>query len=556
MEKYAVQYKVDVPMADVRLTDGRLKRSFDENVHFLKDFDLNRMLYWYRVHAGKKAPGVPYAAGGGHFENNLKGQTAGEFLMGACTSLLWQEDDRLRQMVRTILDELECDQEADGFLLPISRDEFQTMEYPNYTRAWVTFGLLDAGYAGEQRAFTMARRMTDHFNQCEVLPYVKDMNLGFQGILPSTRMYDAPCGNRKDVEVAQKYYEERWWLHQLIDKNQRAIYEHPGNHPHSTLLTALEGYLDLYRITGDDVYLCAVKSALEMYEDQWQHVGGGIAMCEFDEYYPGCLWLGVNHNYNELCSSNFWIFLNQRMRRLEPDNAHYADEIENTLYNVLLGAQVGHKGFHYLNFLEKNKDWRYLDRATCCASLGTRICGLLPQFLYAYKERDVYVDIYASSRAKLPNGVELECLTDLPDGNNVKITIWKADEPIRLHLRIPRWAAVDRKSYYRIHENVKTGDAFELKFERRYHVTRYTGAERVPEQERYALEYGPLLYAAMGAPNPILVSWDPERPEKWFRAANNGKLQLLGDSMHEYWPYCDIHDEPFSVYPIVTMPKE
>ena len=72
----------------------------------------------------------------------------------------------------------------------------------------------------------------------------------------------------------------------------------------------------------------------------------------------------------------------------------------------------------------------------------------------------------------------------------------------------------------------------------------------------YALEYGPLLYAAMGAPNPVRVSWDPARPEKWFRAASNGKLQLLGDSMHEYWPYCDIHDEPFSVYPIVTMPKE
>ena len=41
------------------------------------------MLYWFRVHAGKPAPGAPYAAGDGHFENNLHGQTAGEFLMGA-----------------------------------------------------------------------------------------------------------------------------------------------------------------------------------------------------------------------------------------------------------------------------------------------------------------------------------------------------------------------------------------------------------------------------------------------------------------------------------------
>ncbi|MBQ1986211.1 MAG: glycoside hydrolase family 127 protein, partial [Clostridia bacterium] len=399
MEKYAVPYKAQVPMGNVRLTDGRLKKAFENNVEFLKGFDVDRMLYWYRVHAGKKAPGVPYAAGDGHFENNLHGQTAGAFMMGAGTTLLWQEDETLRAMMQDILKELSDDQEEDGFLLPIDRGIFKTKEYPNYTRAWVTFGLLDAGYAGEEDAFTMARRMTDHFNHSEVLPYVKDMNLGFQGILASTRMYDAPCGKEEDIKVAQKYYEEDWWLRQLIDKDHRAIYAHPGNHPHSTLLTTLEGYLDLYRATGEKRYFDAVKSALGMYEDKWQHVGGGIAMCEMDDYYPGCLWLSPKHNYNELCSTNFWILLNQRMHRLDPDNAHYADEIENSVYNVLLASQVGSTGFHYLNFLERTKDWRYLDRATCCASLGTRLCGLLPQFLYSCSENDVYVNLYASSEA-------------------------------------------------------------------------------------------------------------------------------------------------------------
>ena len=67
MEKYAVPYKVQVPMGNVRLTDGRLKKAFENNIEFLKGFDVDRMLYWYRVHAGKKAPGVPYAAGDGHF---------------------------------------------------------------------------------------------------------------------------------------------------------------------------------------------------------------------------------------------------------------------------------------------------------------------------------------------------------------------------------------------------------------------------------------------------------------------------------------------------------
>lgn len=260
MEKYKVPYRLQAPMGGVRLTGGRYKKVFDNNVRFLKDFDVDRILYWYRVHKGVDAPGVPYAGDAGHFENNLKGQTAGEFLMGAGTTLLWEEDETLRRMVREVLAGMEACRDDDGFIIPIPREQFATREYPNYTRAWITFGLLDAGYAGETRAFALARDMTDVFNKSEILPYVKDLNLGFQGILANTRMYDAPTGTAEDIRVAIEYYQETWWLEQVIRGDHRAIYEHPGNHPHSTLLTTLEGYLDLYRATGDTLYLDAVKT--------------------------------------------------------------------------------------------------------------------------------------------------------------------------------------------------------------------------------------------------------------------------------------------------------
>lgn len=553
MSKYKVEYRLQTPTGGVKLTGGRLARSFENNLSFLKGFDRDRMLYWYRVHAGRRAPGAPYACGGGHFENNLRGQTVGEFLMGACTSLLWKEDVELRETVRFLLDEISGYAEPDGFLLPIDRETFKTKEYPNYTRAWLTFGLLDAGYAGEETGFRLARGMGDSFNRSEVLPYVKDMNLGFQGILANTRLYDSPVGVSADVETAEKYYLEDWWLDQLIADDQRAIYQHPGNHPHSTLLTTLEGYFDLYRATGREKYIEAVRHALKMYEDKWQHVGGGIAMCEDDTYWPGCSWLSVGHHYNELCSTNFWVLLNQRMHRIEPDNAHYADEMENSIYNVLLGAQVEDRGFHYFNFLQKNKDWRYLDRATCCSSLGTRLCGLLPQFLYMYDAGSVYCDMYAESEAALPNGVSLRTVTDMPDGGHVRITVTKADKPFTLKTRVPRWAAADGKSYYETHEKVKAGDVFDLDLPMRFKTTLYTGGEEIPHKERWAVEYGPLLYAALGAPNPMTLKFDPKAPEKWFtpQAGQKRTLRLRGDDIHEYMAYADIMDEPFDVYPVV-----
>ena len=107
------------------------------------------------------------------------------------------------------------------------------------------------------------------------------------------------------------------------------------------------------------------------------------------------------------------------MHLLEPDNPHHVDQMENSLYNMLLAAQVGSQGYHYLNFLQQNKDWRYLDRATCCASLATRLVGLLPQFLYTYTEDSVNCDIYAASEADLPNGVSLKVDTALPDEGQV-----------------------------------------------------------------------------------------------------------------------------------------
>lgn len=548
MNKRAIDYALNAPTGGVSLTGGRFLRAFENNIAFLKGFDVNRMLYWFRVHAGKPAPGAPYAAGDGHFENNLHGQTAGEFLMGAGATLWWREDRALREKVRAVISELNQYREPDGFLLPVDRDTFLTREYPNYTRAWLTFGLLDAGAAGESDAYRLARGMGDAFNESEVLPYVKDLNLGFQGILANTRLYDSPVGVEKDIEIAMRYYQEDWWLDWLIRRQQRAIYMHPGNHPHSTLLTSLEGYLDLYRFTGKARYLSAVKNALSMYEEKWQHVGGGINMCENDAYYPGCNWLSPNHNYNELCSTNFWVLLNQRMHLLEPDDAHYVDEMENSLYNVLLAAQVGSRGYHYLNFLQRTKDWRYLDRATCCAALGCRLTALLPQFLYSYSEDTVSVDVYAPSVAHLPNGAAIEVETELPDGENTIVRVLETAKPITLKLRIPRWT--EGGGRYEIHENVRAGAEFRLRFPMRFRATKYTGGEEIAGKERWAIERGPLLYAVLGAPNPLTVRFNPESADEWLIPEGN-RLRIRGDDCHEYRAYLDIDDEPFDVYPIV-----
>ncbi|MHC1695237.1 MAG: beta-L-arabinofuranosidase domain-containing protein [Eubacteriales bacterium] len=559
--KLCVPNKVEPLYGGVELTGGRMKSAFDNNISFLKRFDLDRMLYWFRVQAGKDAPSAPYGFDGGHFENNLHGQTAGQFLMGVGTLLMWHEDTLLRERMNALVDGIwECRRD-DGFLIPVTEEEFKTKEYPNYVRAWLTFGLLAAGYAGNSKAFTLARDMGDWFNTCDVLPYVKDLNLGFQGILANTALYLSPVGNEDDLAVAQRYYREDWWLEQVKEKDQDAIYRKPGEHPHGTLLTTLEGYLDIYRATGEEFLLDCVKSALVMYEDKWQHVGGGIVMCEFDDFFPGCNFLSRNHNYNELCCSTFWLLLNQRMHLLEPDDEHYVGEMEKTIYNILIASQVEDRGIHYLAYLESCKDQRYTDIATCCAGTGTRMFAALPQFLYTYSGRDIYIDLYASSRAVIGDTV-ISCKTDMPYSGNVKITVEKASAPLCLHFRVPSWCehSVEiggknsRPGSYLVLEEVGTGDTFEFVLPFGMRSTLYTGAEQVEGRDRYAFEHGPLLLAAMGRDR-ITVSLDPEKPEEWIIPLTDGRFRLKGSRSQEFMAYMDITDQPLTVYPFVVRPE-
>ena len=159
---------------------------------------------------------------------------------------------------------------------------------------------------------------------------------------------------------------------------------------------------------------------------------------------------------------------------------------------------------------------RWLDRCTCCAGLGTRLTALLPQFLFTYTDTSVHCDIYAPSEAELPNGVRLRVETNLPDEGRMKVTVLAAQAPFTLRLRIPRWAAENGESRYETHEAVRAGDVFEMDFPFRFRATKYTGGEEIPGRERWAIEYGPLLYGALGAPNPITLRFNPAEPEAWF----------------------------------------
>ena len=565
------------PVRGVTLHDGVLKRAYDTNIAYLKSLSVDSMLYWFRKKAGFPAPGEPHR---GHFEDNIKGQTAGLFMMGAGNSLRWQDDDELEEKLRQVIDCIERCSEDDGYLMAVPKQEFGTKEYPGYVRAWLTFGLIAAGLSGTDKAFPLLRAWQDWFNQCGELPVIKYLHLAYQGISASTAAYFSPVGVREDIEIAEKYYPEPWRLAQFILRDPDAVHirRQPGRepHPHGSELTSIEGYLDLYRATGNYIYLNAALGAHEMYRESWQHVGGGIVMIEFQDMSPKCYWLNPTHKYNELCCTAYWMYLNQRLHRLFPEDEQYVAEIEKSIYNVILADQAGSEGIRYHAYLEGHKDeeWRNC-RVTCCAGTGTRVLASLPEFLYSISDDGLYIDMYAASEITWNQGgnsATARVETEMPYDGAVRVTLsLPAPSAFAVHLRIPGWVngSIDISlngtvtaegipgTYCTLERVWENGDTIEFILPMSLHATKYEGGEQVKGFERYAFEYGPVLLAAVKEGysgergDYITLDCDSQHPGNWM-IPEDGNLHFTVKNARDcsFLPYFGIFREAFMCYPL------
>jgi DUF1680 family protein len=375
------------------------------------------------------------------------------------------------------------------------------------------------------------------------------------------------------LETTVAYYQENWWLAQFIRGDQGAIYKRPT--PHGTELEAITAYLDLYLATGKALYLNAVKSAYRMYQEKWQHVGGGIIAIENTEIAPGCYWLDPVHKYNELCCTAHWIYLNQRFHQLYPDQESYSAEIEKSLYNILIANQVGAEHIRYHAFIDLQKDGDRSTPVSCCAGLGTRLLGSLPEFIFSGAPDGLYVNLYANAEITWQQGestLGLAMETEQVAGGRVKMTLSApGPTPCHLRLRIPGWVPGTVRielngqpialglpgSYCSIAREWQDGDQLSFHLPLEVRATLYEGADGVPGCRRYALEYGPLLLGLVGATDfrgkYIQIRQDPAAPADWLTPipGKTGHFAVKDKPGYEYMPYYEIQDQLFSCYPVI-----
>jgi len=565
-----VKFKAEAPKTGVTLDGGVFQVAMQNNIEYLlNSYTTDELLRQFYERTGKITDFKPVGSQV-FWEEDLAGSNAGRFLMGAGNTVRWIDNQELRRRLNVVVDGIyECRQ-PNGYIMAYPEDTIFYSERAAYTRAWLTHGLLEAGYGGNPKALPMLRGYYDWFNEQPFLPdMLRGAIQGGQGMIANTRVSLSPVGKPADAQVIQRYYQEDAWLSGLAKHEKEQVWQYPYDRPHCYLLTNLEAYLDLYLATGEPRYRDAVLGAWELYRAHWQQAGGSISIIEFEKDPPDSNYL--DQKLGELCGSSFWVFLSQRFQLLDPDNERYAAEIEKSIYNIGMANQDGTAGLRYHTILTGKKE-KSTHENTCCEGQGTRLLGSLPEHIYSIAPDGLYVNLYEPSTIRWQQAgqpMELRIKTRFPFEPHVTGTV-KTPSPLQanLRIRIPSWAAGEMRvsingksagtgkpgTYLALDRHWSDGDTIDFTLPAAIRVKRYTGDDQIPGKSRYSVEYGPVLLAAVGSPDMNLVVAGEDHPEdlaNYLEPLEGSPLHftIRGNPGHRLIPYWQISDEEFTCYP-------
>ncbi|MDD4009202.1 MAG: glycoside hydrolase family 127 protein [Fermentimonas sp.] len=271
------------------------------------------------------------------------------------------------------------------------------------------------------------------------------------------RQWETPKGpqliSKADIPVSERFPKpsDNWYG---WEQGQKA-YE---------MMSCYEGLLELYRITGKEEYKEAVEKTWQSITDNEINIAGsGSAM---EAWFSGKAkqTMPIAH-YQETCVTVTWIKFNQQLLRLTGE-AKYADEIEKTFYNALLGAMK-----------PDGSDWaKYTPLSgqrlegseqcgmglNCCNASGPRGLFTIPKTAIMQSEEGVYINFYIDGSYKLNSPGNqtfvINQITDYPASGKIDLRIDLEDkENMEIALRIPSWS-----TNYRVFVNdvieYKTGD--------------------------------------------------------------------------------------------------
>lgn len=346
------------------------------------------------------------------------------------------------------------------------------------------------------------------------------------------RLYNA-TGDRKYLDQARYFLDARGTTRRRQEYSQSHVpvlqqTEAVGHAVRATYMYA--GMADVAAMTGDTAYIHAIDRIWDNIVGKKLYITGGIGATHRGEAFGANYELPNATAYNETCAAIGNVYTNYRLFLLHGD-AKYYDVLERTLYNGLIsGVSIDGGSFFYPNPLASYGDYSRKPwfGCACCPSNISRFIPSLPGYIYAVRDRDLYVNLFIPNSADLEVGgrkIKLSQTTGYPWTGDVSIAVDKGSADMALNIRIPGWvrnspvpgdlyaytdslvptysvkvngrdyAGELRDGYLVIPGRWKRGDRVDISFDMPVRTVRaHDNVEA--DRGRLAVERGPLVYCA------------------------------------------------------------
>lgn len=364
---------------------------------------------------------------------------------------------------------------------------------------------------------------------------------GQQVLVPGHQIAEMALAKLYIVTGDQKYLDEaKFFLDQRGHTSRRDAYsqahkpvveqdEAVGHAVRATYMYA--GMADVAALTGDTAYIHAIDRIWDNIVGKKYYITGGIGATANGEAFGANYELPNMSAYCETCAAIGNVYVNYRLFLLHGESKYY-DVLERTLYNGLIsGVSLDGGGFFYPNPLEsrgqhQRQPWF---GCACCPSNICRFIPSLPGYVYAVKDKDVYVNLFMSNEANFEVGkksVVLEQQTRYPWDGDVAVSVKKNKVgAFAMKIRIPGWVRGQvvpsdlyrysdgkrlgysvkvngqpveselQDGYFTIERRWKKGDKVEVHFDMEPRVVK-AHAKVEADRGRVAVECGPLVYCA------------------------------------------------------------
>ncbi|MBE6629638.1 MAG: hypothetical protein E7624_02165 [Ruminococcaceae bacterium] len=441
----------------------------DDAIRFIEDFQLNDRPLWSKF--------VQVFVDRHDGENRgWRGEYWGKMMRGGCITYNYTQSPELLASLTGAVEGLLTTADEDGRISSYPRE----MEYRGWdvwSRKYVLLGLehfyeICPDEALKARVLTAACAHADYMlatlgeGKIDITKTTSNWEgVNSSSVLePIVRLYSL-TGEQKYLDFAtyivQRGGGEVENIFETAFENKKKPHEYRITKAYETI-SCFEGLLEYYRVTGVEKWrTAALNLGYRICESEVSIIGTGGCWHElFDHTKTRQLSTTYTGVQQETCVTVTWMKFCLQLLCLTGDS-RFADEIEKSVYNALLGAINHEKSTHHgcMPFdsyspliistrARSTGGKQYFPDGShygCCACIGSAGTGLIPLASALLREDGVSLNLYipGTIATRTPTGAPLEIAvkTDYPADGAISMTLDTTDEaPFTVALRIPAWS--------------------------------------------------------------------------------------------------------------------